>query len=167
MVVLGYNTPSDNILPAARAAVPARVPRTLAFAAGRGPTRTVSGWRRHGQGRQGRRLLAAWRLGDRGADRRRSWHKGTTEEDEVISYDCALGARRIHSQHHLQLRASTARLEHYKLISERAGVKLEPSMNSADKSMTKSATTPLSDVGAARALQDPCRLRPAAPGSPG
>ena len=106
---------------AARAAVPARVP-SHAVAAGRGlPERHLG--RRHGQGRQGRRLLAARRVGDRGADRR-GRRQGTTEEDEVISYDCdlALGEYIRNTTFNF---AKHRRPEHYKLISERTGVEID------------------------------------------
>ncbi len=68
MVVLGYNTPSDNVY------APHEPPYLRVFhhnlslqaAAYQNGIWVVA----DGQGRQGRRLLAAWRLGDRGADRR-------------------------------------------------------------------------------------------------
>ena len=52
--------------------------------------------------------------------------KTTTEEDEVISYDCdmALGEYIRNTTFNF---AKHRRPEHYKLITERTGVKVEPS----------------------------------------
>ena len=52
--------------------------------------------------------------------------KGTTEQDEVISYDCDLSLGEYIRNTTFNF-AKHRRPEHYKLISERTGVKVEPS----------------------------------------
>ena len=124
MVVLGYNTPTDNVYAPHGAAVPARVP-SQSLASRPPPTRTASGsWRRPRPARKTASGCTAarrsWRRPARSSPRR------TTEEDEVISYDCdlALGEYIRNTTFNF---AKHRRPEHYRLISERTGVKVEPS----------------------------------------
>ena len=101
MVVLGYNTPTDNVYAPQGAAVPARVPPQSLDPGRRLPERHLG--RGDGQGGQGRRLRPARRLGDRGADRR-DRRQGDDRGGRGHLLRLRPGAGRIHPQHHLQLR---------------------------------------------------------------
>ena len=68
MVVLGYNTPTDNVYAPQEPPYLRVFHHNLSHPGGGLPERHLG--RGDGQGRQGGRLLAAWRLGHRRADRR-------------------------------------------------------------------------------------------------
>ncbi|CAN5354843.1 N-carbamoyl-D-amino-acid hydrolase [soil metagenome] len=123
MVVLGYNTPSDNVYaphepPYLRVFHHNLSLQAAAYQNGIWVVATAKAGKEDGFWLHGGSVIVA-PTGEIVA-------KGTTEEDEVISYDCdlALGEYIRNTTFNF---AKHRRPEHYKLISERAGVKLEPS----------------------------------------
>jgi len=123
MVVLGYNTPSDNVYaphepPYLRVFHHNLSLQAAAYQNGIWVVATAKAGKEDGYWLHGGSVIVA-PTGEIVA-------KGTTEEDEVISYDCdlALGEYIRNTTFNF---ARHRRPEHYKLISERAGVKLEPS----------------------------------------
>jgi predicted amidohydrolase len=123
MVVLGYNTPSDNVYaphepPYLRVFHHMLSLQAAAYQNGIWVVATAKAGKEDGFWLHGGSVIVA-PTGEVVA-------KGTTEEDEVISYDCdlALGEYIRNTTFNF---AKHRRPEHYKLISERAGVKLEPS----------------------------------------
>jgi len=123
MVVLGYNTPSDNVYaphepPYLRVFHHMLSLQAAAYQNGIWVVATAKAGKEDGYWLHGGSVIVA-PTGEVVA-------KGTTEEDEVISYDCdlALGEYIRNTTFNF---ARHRRPEHYKLISERAGVKLEPS----------------------------------------
>ena len=123
MVVLGYNTPSDNVYaphepPYLRVFHHLLSLQAAAYQNGIWVIATAKAGKEDGFWLHGGSVIVA-PTGEVVA-------KGTTEEDEVISYDCdlALGEYIRNTTFNF---AKHRRPEHYKLISERAGVKLEPS----------------------------------------
>jgi predicted amidohydrolase len=123
MVVLGYNTPSDNVYaphepPYLRVFHHMLSLQAAAYQNGIWVIATAKAGKEDGFWLHGGSVIVA-PTGEVVA-------KGTTEEDEVISYDCdlALGEYIRNTTFNF---AKHRRPEHYKLISERAGVKLEPS----------------------------------------
>jgi predicted amidohydrolase len=123
MVVLGYNTPSDNVYaphepPYLRVFHHNLSLQAAAYQNGIWVIATAKAGTEDGFWLHGGSVIVA-PTGEVVA-------KGTTEEDEVISYDCdmALGEYIRNTTFNF---AKHRRPEHYKLISERAGVKLEPS----------------------------------------
>ena len=123
MVVLGYNTPSDNVYaphepPYLRVFHHNLSLQAAAYQNGIWVVATAKAGKEDGFWLHGGSAIVA-PTGEIVA-------KGTTEEDEVISYDCdlALGEYIRNTTFNF---AKHRRPEHYKLISERAGVKVEPS----------------------------------------
>ena len=123
MVVLGYNTPSDNVYaphepPYLRVFHHNLSLQAAAYQNGIWVVATAKAGKEDGYWLHGGSVIVA-PTGEIVA-------KGTTEEDEVISYDCdlALGEYIRNTTFNF---AKHRRPEHYKLISERAGVKVEPS----------------------------------------
>ena len=123
MVVLGYNTPSDNVYaphepPYLRVFHHMLSLQAAAYQNGIWVVATAKAGKEDGFWLHGGSVIVA-PTGEVVA-------KGTTEEDEVISYDCdlALGEYIRNTTFNF---AKHRRPEHYKLIAERAGVKLEPS----------------------------------------
>jgi predicted amidohydrolase len=123
MVVLGYNTPSDNVYaphepPYLRVFHHMLSLQAAAYQNGIWVVATAKAGKEDGYWLHGGSVIVA-PTGEIVA-------KGTTEEDEVISYDCdlALGEYIRNTTFNF---AKHRRPEHYRLISERAGVKLEPS----------------------------------------
>jgi len=113
MVVLGYNTPTDNVY------APKEPPYLRVFHHNLSIQAAALSERHLGrgdrQGRQGRRLQPARRLRHRGPDRR-DRHQDDDRGDEVISYDCdmALGEYIRNTTFNF---AKHRRPEHYKLIT--------------------------------------------------
>ena len=123
MVVLGYNTPSDNVYaphepPYLRVFHHNLSLQAAAYQNGIWVVATAKAGKEDGFWLHGGSVIVA-PTGEIVA-------KGTTEEDEVISYDCDL-ARGEYIRNTTFNFAKHRRPEHYRLISERAGVKLEPS----------------------------------------
>jgi predicted amidohydrolase len=123
MVVLGYNTPSDNVYaphepPYLRVFHHMLSLQAAAYQNGIWVVATAKAGKEDGFWLHGGSVIVA-PTGEIVA-------KGTTEEDEVISYDCdlALGEYIRNTTFNF---AKHRRPEHYKLISERAGVKVETS----------------------------------------
>ena len=121
MVVLGYNTPSDNVYaphepPYLRVFHHNLSLQAAAYQNGIWVIATAKAGKEDGFWLHGGSVIVA-PTGEIVA-------KGTTEEDEVISYDCdlALGEYIRNTTFNF---AKHRRPEHYKLISERAGVKVE------------------------------------------
>jgi len=121
MVVLGYNTPSDNVYaphepPYLRVFHHNLSLQAAAYQNGIWVIATAKAGKEDGFWLHGGSVIVA-PTGEIVA-------KGTTEEDEVISYDCdlALGEYIRNTTFNF---ARHRRPEHYKLISERAGVKVE------------------------------------------
>ena len=121
MVVLGYNTPSDNVYaphepPYLRVFHHNLSLQAAAYQNGIWVVATAKAGKEDGFWLHGGSVIVA-PTGEIVA-------KGTTEEDEVISYDCdlALGEYIRNTTFNF---AKHRRPEHYKLISERAGVKVE------------------------------------------
>jgi len=121
MVVLGYNTPSDNVYapqepPYLRVFHHMLSLQAAAYQNGIWVVATAKAGKEDGFWLHGGSVIVA-PTGEIVA-------KGTTEEDEVISYDCdlALGEYIRNTTFNF---AKHRRPEHYKLISERAGVKVE------------------------------------------
>jgi predicted amidohydrolase len=122
MVVLGYNTPSDNVYaphepPYLRVFHHNLSIQASAYQNGIWVVATAKAGKEDGFWLHGGSAIVA-PTGEIVA-------KGTTEEDEVISYDCdlALGEYIRNTTFNF---AKHRRIEHYKLISERTGVKVEP-----------------------------------------
>jgi N-carbamoyl-D-amino-acid hydrolase len=123
MVVLGYNTPSDNVYaphepPYLRVFHHNLSLQAAAYQNGIWVVATAKAGKEDGFWLHGGSVIVA-PTGEIVA-------KGTTEQDEVISYDCDLGLGEYIRNTTFNF-AKHRRPEHYKLISERAGVKLEPS----------------------------------------
>jgi predicted amidohydrolase len=123
MVVLGYNTPSDNVYaphepPYLRVFHHNLSLQAAAYQNGIWVIATAKAGKEDGYWLHGGSVIVA-PTGEIVA-------KGTTEQDEVISYDCdlALGEYIRNTTFNF---AKHRRPEHYKLISERAGVKVETS----------------------------------------
>ncbi|MCF8531469.1 MAG: N-carbamoyl-D-amino-acid hydrolase [Reyranella sp.] len=123
MVVLGYNTPSDNVYaphepPYLRVFHHNLSLQAAAYQNGIWVVATAKAGKEDGYWLHGGSVIVA-PTGEIVA-------KGTTEEDEVISYDCdlALGEYIRNTTFNF---AKHRRPEHYKLIAERAGVKVETS----------------------------------------
>jgi predicted amidohydrolase len=123
MVVLGYNTPSDNVYaphepPYLRVFHHNLSLQAAAYQNGIWVVATAKAGKEDGFWLHGGTAIVA-PTGEIVA-------KGTTEQDEVISYDCdlALGEYIRNTTFNF---AKHRRPEHYKLISERAGVKVETS----------------------------------------
>jgi predicted amidohydrolase len=121
MVVLGYNTPSDNVYaphepPYLRVFHHNLSIQAAAYQNGIWVVATAKAGKEDGFWLHGGSAIVA-PTGEIVA-------KGTTEQDEVISYDCdlALGEYIRNTTFNF---AKHRRPEHYKLISERAGVKVE------------------------------------------
>jgi N-carbamoyl-D-amino-acid hydrolase len=121
MVVLGYNTPSDNVYaphepPYLRVFHHNLSLQAAAYQNGIWVVATAKAGKEDGFWLHGGSVIVA-PTGEIVA-------KGTTEQDEVISYDCdlALGEYIRNTTFNF---AKHRRPEHYKLISERAGVKVE------------------------------------------
>jgi N-carbamoyl-D-amino-acid hydrolase len=123
MVVLGYNTPTDNVY------APKEPPylrvfhhnlsiQAAAYQNGIWVVATAKAGKEDGFSLHGGSAIVA-PTGE-------IVTKTTTEEDEVISYDCdmALGEYIRNTTFNF---AKHRRPEHYKLITERTGVKVEPS----------------------------------------
>ena len=122
MVVLGYNTPTENIYhpqepPYIRVFHHLLSCQASAYQNGIWVVATAKAGKEDGYWLHGGSAIVA-PTGEIVA-------KGTTEEDEVISYDCdlALGEYIRNTTFNF---ARHRRPEHYKLISERTGVKVEP-----------------------------------------
>ena len=122
MVVLGYNTPSDNVYaphepPYLRVFHHNLSIQASAYQNGIWVVATAKAGKEDGFWLHGGSAIVA-PTGEIVA-------KSTTEEDEVISYDCdlALGEYIRNTTFNF---AKHRRIEHYKLISERTGVKVEP-----------------------------------------
>ncbi|HKV13998.1 MAG TPA: N-carbamoyl-D-amino-acid hydrolase [Reyranella sp.] len=122
MVVLGYNTPSDNVYaphepPYLRVFHHNLSIQAAAYQNGIWVVATAKAGKEDGFWLHGGSAIVA-PTGEIVA-------KSTTEEDEVISYDCdlALGEYIRNTTFNF---AKHRRIEHYKLISERTGVKVEP-----------------------------------------
>lgn len=123
MVVLGYNTPSDNVYaphepPYLRVFHHMLSLQAAAYQNGIWVVATAKAGKEDGFWLHGGSVIVA-PTGEIVA-------KGTTEDDEVISYDCDLGLGEYIRNTTFNF-AKHRRPEHYKLISERTGVKLEPS----------------------------------------
>lgn len=121
MVVLGYNTPSDNVYaphepPYLRVFHHMLSLQAAAYQNGIWVVATAKAGKEDGYWLHGGSVIVA-PTGEVVA-------KGTTEEDEVISYDCdlALGEYIRNTTFNF---AKHRRPEHYKLISERTGVEIE------------------------------------------
>jgi predicted amidohydrolase len=121
MVVLGYNTPSDNVYaphepPYLRVFHHLLSLQAAAYQNGIWVIATAKAGKEDGFWLHGGSVIVA-PTGEVVA-------KGTTEEDEVISYDCdlALGEYIRNTTFNF---AKHRRPEHYKLISERTGVEIE------------------------------------------
>jgi predicted amidohydrolase len=121
MVVLGYNTPSDNVYaphepPYLRVFHHNLSLQAAAYQNGIWVIATAKAGKEDGFWLHGGSVIVA-PTGEIVA-------KGTTEEDEVISYDCdlALGEYIRNTTFNF---AKHRRPEHYKLISERTGVEIE------------------------------------------
>ena len=123
MVVLGYNTPTDNVY------APKEPPylrvfhhnlsiQAAAYQNGIWVVATAKAGKEDGFGMYGCSVIVA-PTGEIVA-------KAVTEEDEVISYDCDL-ALGDYIRNTVFNFAKHRRIEHYKLITERTGVKVEPS----------------------------------------
>ena len=122
MVVLGYNTPSDNVYaphepPYLRVFHHILSLQAAAYQNGIWVVATAKAGKEDGFWLHGGSVIVA-PTGEIVA-------KGTTEEDEVISYDCdlALGEYIRNTTFNF---AKHRRPEHYRLISERTGVKIDP-----------------------------------------
>ena len=122
MVVLGYNTPTDNVYaphepPYLRVFHHNLSIQAAAYQNGIWVVATAKAGKEDGFWLHGGSAIVA-PTGEIVA-------KSTTEEDEVISYDCdlALGEYIRNTTFNF---AKHRRPEHYKLISERTGVKVEP-----------------------------------------
>ena len=122
MVVLGYNTPSDNVYaphepPYLRVFHHNLSIQASAYQNGIWVVATAKAGKEDGFWLHGGSAIVA-PTGEIVA-------KSTTEEDEVISYDCdlALGEYIRNTTFNF---AKHRRIEQYKLISERTGVKVEP-----------------------------------------
>jgi predicted amidohydrolase len=123
MVVLGYNTPSDNVYaphepPYLRVFHHLLSLQAAAYQNGIWVVATAKAGKEDGYWLHGGSVIVA-PTGEVVA-------KGTTEEDEVISYDCDLSLGEYIRNTTFNF-ARHRRPEHYRLISERAGVKVEPS----------------------------------------
>jgi predicted amidohydrolase len=123
MVVLGYNTPSDNVYaphepPYLRVFHHMLSLQAAAYQNGIWVVATAKAGKEDGFWLHGGSVIVA-PTGEVVA-------KGTTEEDEVISYDCDLSLGEYIRNTTFNF-AKHRRPEHYRLISERAGVKVEPS----------------------------------------
>ncbi len=121
MVVLGYNTPSDNVYaphepPYLRVFHHMLSLQAAAYQNGIWVVATAKAGKEDGYWLHGGSVIVA-PTGEVVA-------KGTTEEDEVISYDCdlALGEYIRNTTFNF---AKHRRPEHYKLISERTGVEID------------------------------------------
>ncbi len=121
MVVLGYNTPTDNVYaphepPYLRVFHHNLSIQAAAYQNGIWVVATAKAGKEDGYWLHGGSAIVA-PTGEIVA-------KGTTEEDEVISYDCdlALGEYIRNTTFNF---AKHRRPEHYKLISERTGVEIE------------------------------------------
>jgi predicted amidohydrolase len=121
MVVLGYNTPSDNVYaphepPYLRVFHHMLSLQAAAYQNGIWVIATAKAGKEDGFWLHGGSVIVA-PTGEVVA-------KGTTEEDEVISYDCdlALGEYIRNTTFNF---AKHRRPEHYKLISERTGVEID------------------------------------------
>ena len=121
MVVLGYNTPSDNVYaphepPYLRVFHHMLSLQAAAYQNGIWVVATAKAGKEDGFWLHGGSVIVA-PTGEVVA-------KGTTEEDEVISYDCdlALGEYIRNTTFNF---AKHRRPEHYKLISERTGVEID------------------------------------------
>jgi N-carbamoyl-D-amino-acid hydrolase len=122
MVVLGYNTPSDNVYaphepPYLRVFHHNLSIQAAAYQNGIWVVAVAKAGKEDGFWLHGGSAIVA-PTGEIVA-------KGTTEEDEVISYDCdlALGEYIRNTVFNF---AKHRRIEHYGLITERTGVKVEP-----------------------------------------
>ena len=122
MVVLGYNTPTDNVYaphepPYLRVFHHNLSIQAAAYQNGIWVVATAKAGKEDGFSLHGGSAIVA-PTGEIVA-------KSTTEEDEVISYDCdlALGEYIRNTTFNF---AKHRRPEHYKLITERTGVKVEP-----------------------------------------
>jgi predicted amidohydrolase len=123
MVVLGYNTPSDNVYaphepPYLRVFHHMLSLQAAAYQNGIWVVATAKAGKEDGYWLHGGSVIVA-PTGEVVA-------KGTTEQDEVISYDCDLSLGEYIRNTTFNF-ARHRRPEHYRLISERAGVKVEPS----------------------------------------
>jgi predicted amidohydrolase len=123
MVVLGYNTPSDNVYaphepPYLRVFHHLLSLQAAAYQNGIWVVATAKAGKEDGYWLHGGSVIVA-PTGEVVA-------KGTTEQDEVISYDCDLSLGEYIRNTTFNF-ARHRRPEHYRLISERAGVKVEPS----------------------------------------
>ena len=122
MVVLGYNTPSDNVYaphepPYLRVFHHNLSIQASAYQNGIWVVATAKAGKEDGFWLHGGSAIVA-PTGEIVA-------KSTTEEDEVISYDCDLALGEYIRSTTFNF-AKHRRIEHYKLISERTGVKVEP-----------------------------------------
>jgi predicted amidohydrolase len=122
MVVLGYNTPTDNVYapyepPYLRVFHHNLSIQAAAYQNGIWVVATAKAGKEDGFWLHGGSAIVA-PIGEIVA-------KSTTEEDEVISYDCDLGLGEYIRNTTFNF-AKHRRPEHYKLISERTGVKVEP-----------------------------------------
>ena len=138
MVVLGYNTPSDNVYaphepPYLRVFHHNLSLQAAAYQNGIWVVATAKAGKEDGFWLHGGSVIVA-PTGEIVA-------KGTTEQDEVISYDCdlALGEYIRNTTFNF---AKHRRPEHYKLISERAGVKLEPATEESSMQYAAKDVTP-------------------------
>jgi N-carbamoyl-D-amino-acid hydrolase len=123
MVVLGYNTPTENIYhptepPYIRVFHHLLSCQANAYQNGIWVVATAKAGKEDGFGMYGCSVIVA-PTGEVVA-------KAVTEEDEVISYDCDL-ALGDYIRNTVFNFAKHRRIEHYKLITERTGVKVEPS----------------------------------------
>ena len=121
MVVLGYNTPSDNVYaphepPYLRVFHHMLSLQAAAYQNGIWVIATAKAGKEDGFWLHGGSVIVA-PTGEIVA-------KGTTEEDEVISYDCDLGLGEYIRNTTFNF-AKHRRPEHYKLISERTGVEID------------------------------------------
>ena len=123
MVVLGYNTPSDNVYaphepPYLRVFHHLLSLQAAAYQNGIWVVATAKAGKEDGFWLHGGTVIVA-PTGEVAA-------KAVSEEDEVISYDCDLSLGEYIRNTTFNF-ARHRRPEHYKLISERTGVKVEPS----------------------------------------
>jgi N-carbamoyl-D-amino-acid hydrolase len=121
MVVLGYNTPSDNVYaphepPYLRVFHHMLSLQAAAYQNGIWVVATAKAGKEDGFWLHGGSVIVA-PTGEVVA-------KGTTEEDEVISYDCDLSLGEYIRNTTFNF-AKHRRPEHYKLIAEQAGVKVD------------------------------------------
>jgi N-carbamoyl-D-amino-acid hydrolase len=123
MVVLGYNTPTDNVYaphepPYLRVFHHNLSIQAAAYQNGIWVVATAKAGKEDGFWLHGGSAIVA-PTGEIVA-------KSTTEEDEVVSYDCDMGLGEYIRSTTFNF-AKHRRPEHYKLITERTGVKVEPS----------------------------------------